>query len=87
MSRGYRDVRKGIGTRSIDISVQYYLKTFECRYPYGYRYARKGIGIQKPQYTNERRSLCGLRPKRPAKAFGKIVPINLHSQMFAGMLW
>ena len=87
MSRRHRDVYKGIGARSIDISVQYYLKTFECRCPCGYRYARKGIGIQKHQYTNERQSFCGLRPKRPAKAFGKIVPINLHSQMFAGMLW
>ena len=68
---------------STGIGVQNYPKTIECRCPYGQRNAHKGVGVQYNQYTNECRSLSGLRPKRSVRAFGKLNPINLRSQMFA----
>ena len=49
---------------STGISVQYYLKTFECRCPCGHRNARKGI-------SHERRSSRGHTPVRSFGSFSK----------------
>ena len=62
--------------RLTGISVQYYLKTIECR-------CTKSIGVLLHQYTNERRSSCGLCRKR--KLFLLIYKAKIFAVLFANV--